>query len=144
MTDTEFLTSHGFSQEQAEALQTWAAAREATFSQRIDTVQTTLNRVALGMEGVARDVTRGFAGLGAQIDGVHTRLGGIEDGLHGVEDRLDGVEDRLERVENRLDAVDNRLDGVENRLDRVENRLGGVENRLERIEDHFQAPPEAV
>jgi len=104
MTDTDFLTSHGFSQEQAEALQTWAAAREATFNQRFDTLQTTLNRVALGMEGVARDVARGFAGMGAQIDGVHTRLGRVEDRLGRVEDRLGRVEDRLDRIEGQFQA----------------------------------------
>ena len=85
MSDTEFLTRHGFSQEQAEALQTWAAAREATFNRHIDTLQTTLNRVALGVEGIAADVARGFAGVGAQIDGVHTRLASIEDRLDRIE-----------------------------------------------------------
>jgi hypothetical protein len=85
MTDTEFLTSHGFSQEQAEALQTWAAAREATFNQRFDTLQTTLNRVALGVDGIAGDVARGFAGVGAQLDGVHTLLARIEDRLNQID-----------------------------------------------------------
>jgi hypothetical protein len=68
MSDTEFLTSHGFSQEQAEALQTWAAVREATFNQRLDTLQTTLNRVALGLDGIAADLARGLAGIRAQLD----------------------------------------------------------------------------
>jgi len=72
MTDATFLTSHGFSQEQADALDAWVAARGAPAT-RADLAEVRAELQAFRVEA-ARDNANLAAGIGSDIRAIRADL----------------------------------------------------------------------